>query len=262
MSNSGKIHPTAQVDVKARLAANVAVGAFSVIGPDVEIGEGTQIGAHVVIEGPTTIGRDNQISPFCMLGSAPQHKAHKGEPTRLEIGDRNVIREYISMHRGTMVDQGLTKVGNDNYLMAYVHLAHDCVIGNSITMANGASLAGHSHIGDFCILGGFALIYQFTHVGRCCYLGFGSHVTKNVPPFLMIADQPGKPHGINAEGMRRRGFAAEEIDAVRKAYKLLYRSNLLLKEAREQIAALASGSVAVQEFLAALEVDAKRGIIR
>lgn len=259
---SSRIHPTAQIDAGAQLGADVEIGAFTIIGADVVIGDGCKIGPHVVIEGPTELGRENQIGPFTCLGAAPQHKAHKGEPTRLVVGDRNVFREYLSVHRGTMVDRGITQIGSDNYLMSYVHIGHDCTVGNHITMANGASLAGHARIGDFCILGGFALVYQFSQVGRACYLGFGSHVAKDVPPFLMVSDQPGKPHGINAEGMRRRGFSPEDIEAVRKAYKLLYRSNLLLKDARVQIAGLAAGSAAAKEFLAALEAESKRGIIR
>lgn len=257
-----RIHPSAQIDARAQLGVGVEVGAFSVIGADVTIGDNCKIGPHVVIEGPTALGHENQVGPFTCLGAAPQHKAHKGEPTRLVIGDRNVFREYLSIHRGTMLDRGITQIGSDNYLMSYVHVGHDCTVGDQVTMANGASLAGHARVGDFCILGGFALVYQFTQVGRACYLGFGSHVAKDVPPFLMVSDQPGKPHGINAEGMRRRGFSPEEIDAVRRAYKILYRSNLLLKDARTQIAELAVASPAAKEFLKALEAESKRGIIR
>ncbi len=258
---SGQIHPTAIIDPRAELGANVAVGAYSVIGPDVEIGEGSWIGPHVVISGPTRIGRDNRIYQFCALGEAAQHKAYKGEPTRLEIGDRNVLREYISIHRGTMLDRGVTRIGDDNYLMAYVHIAHDCTVGNQVTMANGASMAGHGAVGDWCVLGGFALVYQFCKIGAYGYIGFGAHVIKDVPPFLMVADQPAKPHGVNAEGMRRRGFAKEEIDSVREAYKLLYRSNLLLKDARARIGEL-SQTPALKQFLDAISIESKRGLIR
>ena len=255
------IHATAVIDPRAELGANVTVGAYSVIGPDVQIGEGSWIGPHVVINGPTKIGRDNRIYQFCSLGEPAQHKAYKGEPTRLEIGDRNVLREYISIHRGTMLDRGVTQIGSDNYLMAYVHIAHDCMVGSNVTMANGASMAGHGAVGDWCILGGFALVYQFCRIGAYSYVGFGAHVIKDVPPFLMIADQPAKPHGINAEGMRRRGFAKEEIEALREAYKLLYRSNLLLKDARAKIAGLPQ-TAAVKMFLDSISLASKRGLIR
>lgn len=258
---SAQIDPTARVDASARLGRDVTVGAYSVIGPDVEIGDGSWIGPHVVISGHTRIGRENKIYQFCSLGEEPQHKSYKGEPTRLEIGDRNVLREYISIHRGTMLDRGVTRIGDDNYLMAYVHIAHDCTVGNQVTMANGASMAGHGSVGDWCILGGFALVYQFCKIGASSYVGFGAHVIKDVPPFLMIADQPAKPHGINAEGMRRRGYSKEEIEAVRGAYKLLYRSNLLLKDARVKIAELPQ-TPAVKQFLESISAESKRGLIR
>lgn len=256
------IHPTAVIDSEAVLADDVRIGAFTVVGEGVRIGSGTVIGSHCVIEGPTTIGADNEVSQFCSLGAPPQHKAHKGEPTRLEIGDRNVIREYVSMHRGTMIDQGLTHVGSDNMIMAYCHVAHDCVLGDQITMANGASLAGHAHIGNYCILGGFALVYQFCRVGAYCFLGFGSGIAHDVPPFLMVSGYPAKPHGINSEGMRRRGISEEDIRAVRQAYKVLYRRGLRLVEACEQLDDLASGSASVRDFLDFVQAESKRGLLR
>ena len=256
------IHSTAIVDPEAIIGENVHVGAFTVIGPDVEIGSGTRIGPHSVIEGPTKIGQDNHIFQFCSLGAEPQHRAHKGEPTRLEIGDRNVIREFNSMHRGTMVDKGLTKIGDDNMLMAYCHIAHDCVIGNQITMANGASLAGHVHLEDFCILGGFALVAQFCRVGPYCYLGFGCGVSHDVPPYLMVSGYPAKPHGINKEGLRRRGISAEDIQAVHQAYKTVYRRGLRLVEAREALAAGGPHSPVLQRFVDFIAVDGKHAIIR
>lgn len=255
------IHPTAVIDPAAELGNNVRVGAYTVIGEDVAIGDDCDIAEHVSIQGPLQIGRNNRISPFCALGGAPQHMGHKGEPTRVEIGDDNILREYVSIHRGTMLDAGVTRIGSRNLLMAYVHVAHDCVIGNDINMANGASMAGHAHIGDQCILGGFALVYQFTHVGRLAYLGFGSHVTKDVPPFIMVNGQPARPHAVNSEGMRRRGFAADDIRQVKQAYRLLYRNKLLLKEARQAIAELPDG-LAMQAFRTAINADSKRGLIR
>ncbi len=258
---SARIDPTARIDPRAELRTGVSIGAYTVIGPDVDIGDGTWIGPHVVINGPTRIGRDNKIYQFCSLGEPPQHRAYQGEPTRLEIGDRNVLREFISIHRGTMLDRGVTRIGDDNYLMAYVHIAHDCTVGNQVTMANGASLAGHASAGDYCFLGGFALVYQFTQIGAHSYIGFGAHVIKDVPPFLMISGQPAKPHGINAEGLRRRGYAKEEIETLREAYKLLYRSKLLLKDARARIAELPQ-SPAVKLFLDAISAESKRGLIR
>lgn len=255
------IDPRAIVDPGARLAPDVRVGAFSVIGPGVEIDSGTEIGPHVVIKGPTRIGSDNRFYQFASIGDDPQDKKYAGEPTRLEIGDRNVIREYCTINRGTVQDQGVTRIGDDNWIMAYVHIAHDCVIGNQTIFANGASLAGHVNIGDFVILGGFTLVHQFCSLGPHCFTAMGSAIAKDVPPYVTVSGQPAKPHGINAEGLKRRGFSPEAVQAIRRAYKLLYRSGLQFDEARQQIAAMADQHaelVLLRDFLA----GTSRGVVR
>ncbi|QQS55545.1 MAG: acyl-ACP--UDP-N-acetylglucosamine O-acyltransferase [Candidatus Competibacteraceae bacterium] len=229
------IDARAVVDPSARLAADVAVGPFSIIGPGVEIDTGTWIGPHVVIQGPTRIGRDNRIYQFSSLGEIPQDKKYNGEPTRLEIGDRNTIREFVTINRGTVQDAGLTRLGDDNWIMAYVHIAHDCVIGDRTIFANGASLAGHVHIDDDVVLGGFALVYQFTRLGIHSFCGFACGVHRDVPPYVTVAGYRAEPYGINAEGLRRRGFSDEEIQAIRRAYKVIYRSNMRLDEATEKV---------------------------
>lgn len=256
-----RIDATAQVHPDASLADDVQVGPFTIIGPDVEIGAGSRIASHVVIEGHTSIGENNQVYQFASLGAEPQHKAYAGEATRTEIGDRNIIREFVTVHRGTTVDNSLTKIGSDNMLMAYTHIAHDCSIGNKVTMANGASLAGHTHVGDYCILGGFALIHQFCRIGESAYIGYASAVSKDVPPFVMANGHPASPHAINAEGMRRRGFDKEEIRSLKDAYRVLYRNNLRLTEAKEILAERADSCRAVGLFYAFLN-DSKRGILR
>src|SRR5699024_5875928 len=217
------IDPKAEVHPGAELADDVEVGPFSVIGPHVRIGSGTRIGPHVVITGHTTLGCDNQVFQFASLGAEPQHRVYKGEPTRLQIGDRNVFREYCSVHRGTTIDQSVTVIGNDNLLMAYVHIAHDCALGNGITMANGASLAGHVRMGDHCTLGGFALVYQFRHVGKLSFLAYSSGVVQDVPAFTRCAGSPAVPHGINSVGMRRHGYSEDDVAAIKNAYRIVYR---------------------------------------
>ncbi|RJS95330.1 acyl-ACP--UDP-N-acetylglucosamine O-acyltransferase [Salinisphaera sp. Q1T1-3] len=250
-----KVHPDAEI------ADDVEIGPFTVVGPNVKIGAGTVVGPHVVLSGHTTIGQNNRISHFVSLGAEPQHRGYKGEPTELIIGDGNTFREYCSVHRGTMLDQGVTRIGDDNLLMAYVHVAHDCVLGNGITMANGASLAGHVTIDDHCILAGFALVYQFRNVGKYAFLAYCSGVVQDVPAFVRSAGSPAEPHGINSIGMRRAGYANDEIAAVKKAYRTLYRSKLRLDDARETIRAQAGDSLAVGELLHTLD-RAERGIIR
>ena len=215
------IHSTAVVDASASVAADVEIGPYSVIGADVEIDSGTWIGPHVVINGPTRIGKNNKIYQFSSLGEIPQDKKFDGEPTRLEIGDGNTIREYVTINRGTVQDRGATIVGNDNWIMAYVHIAHDCVIGNHTVMANATSLAGHVEVADYVITGGFSLIYQFCSLGAYSFTGFGAHVNKDVPPYVTVAGQMAKPHGINSEGLRRHEFSKEAVSAIKKAYKLL-----------------------------------------
>lgn len=255
------IDPTAQVDPGAELGADVDVGAFSVIGPNVRIGAGTRIGPHATISGHTTLGRDNHVFQFVSLGAEPQHRVYKGEPTRLEIGDRNIFREFCSVHRGTTIDQGVTTVGSDNFFMAYVHIAHDCVLGNNITMANGASLAGHVRMGDHCMLGGFALVYQFRRVGTLSFLAYSSGVVQDVPAFTRGAGAPARPHGINSVGMRRHGYSEADVAAIKRAYRILYRSKLRLQEAKAQLRQGAQDNAAVATLLESLE-QSGRGIIR
>jgi len=255
------IHPSAIVDPKARLDTSVSVAAYSVIGADVEIGSGTSIGSHVVIEGPARIGRDNHFFPFSSVGAAPQDKKYAGEATALEIGDRNVIREFCTLNRGTVQDAGATRLGSDNWIMAYVHLAHDCQVGNNTIFANNAQLAGHVHVGDFAILGGFTVVHQFVHIGAHALTAMGTILLRDLPPYVTAAGNTAQPHGINSEGLRRRGFSPETIAAIKAAYKLLYKSGLSLEQARAELAARAE----ISPELAPLAVFLSRpgrGIIR
>ncbi len=255
------IDPRAIVDPSARLADDVSIGPFSIIGADVEIGAGTTVAAHVVIHGPCTIGRDNRIHSFASLGDAPQDLSYAGEPTRLEIGDRNVIREYVTINRGTPKDRALTTVGSDNLLMAYCHIAHDCVIGDHTVFANGASLGGHVAIGDYAILGGFAMIHQFCRVGAHAFCAMGSAVAKDVLPYVLVSGHPAHPHGINARGLARRpGFDAQRIQRIRRHYKLVFRSGLKLEEAVAQLEAEPDDADA--GMLAAFMRDSRRSILR
>jgi UDP-N-acetylglucosamine acyltransferase len=260
-----RIHPTAIVDPAAELAGTVEVGPYSIVAAQVRIGEGTRIGAHCVIEGPSVIGRDNRIAPYCALGGAPQDKKYAGEPTELHIGDRNTIREYCNFNRGTVQDSGATRVGNDNWIMANVHLAHDCQLGDQIVMANYAALAGHVHLGDWVVVGGYSGVHQFCKVGAHAMIGFSSAVSQDVPPFMTVDGNPLAVRGFNIEGLRRRGFDAARIAAVKQMHRLLYRRQLTLEQAREAIAALAvevpaaAADVALMcDFLA----GASRGIAR
>jgi UDP-N-acetylglucosamine acyltransferase len=255
------IHHTAIVDPRAKLGANVSVGPYTVIDGDVEVGEGTTIGAHNVLTGHTTIGRDNRIFHFCSLGEANQDKKYRGEPTRLAIGDRNTIREYCTMNRGTAQERGVTTVGNDNWVMAYCHVAHDCIVGDHTVFANHATLAGHVEIGDHAILGGFVGVHQFVKVGAHVMLGIAAVITQDVPPFMTIAGNPAAPHGINAEGLKRRGFTPEAIAALRRAYKTLYKSGLTLADAKAQLEAGAAGVPEVRALLDFLAAST-RGILR
>jgi UDP-N-acetylglucosamine acyltransferase len=232
------IDPRAAIDPKARLDSSVSVGPYSVIGPDVEIGAGTVIGAHVVIQGPTRIGRENHIQPFASLGGVPQDKKYAGEPTLLELGDRNSIFEFVTLNRGTAQDKGTTKIGSDNWLMAYVHVAHDCLLGDNIIMANNATLAGHVDIEDWAILGGFSKIHQFVRIGAHSFTGMNVDITRDVPPYVMVSGTPVEPHGINSEGLKRRDFTPEQVRNIKNAYRILYRSELRLEEALQQIKAL------------------------
>jgi UDP-N-acetylglucosamine acyltransferase len=232
------IHPTALVDAKAELDQTVTVGPYAVIGPQVRIEAGTSIGAHCVIEGPTTIGRDNRIFPFASLGAAPQDMKYGGEPTALAIGERNTIREFCTFNRGTAQDAGTTRIGDDNWIMAYVHIAHDVQLANRTILANNATLAGHVHVGDWAIVGGLTGVHQFVKIGAHAMTGFQSHVAQDVPPFMMVAGNPLAVHGFNAEGLRRRGFSRERMAQVKQMHRLLYRDGLTLDQAKAAIAAL------------------------
>ena len=233
------IHPTAQVAPGAELGDGVEVGAYAVIGADVQIGANTRVGPHAVVQGPARIGADNVIFQFASVGSAPQDKKYKGEPTRLEVGDRNVIRECVTLNRGTTKDQGVTRIGNDNLFMAYAHVAHDCQVGNQCVLANNATLGGHVHLGDWVIMGGLSAIHQFCKVGAHAFIANNAAVTRDVPPYVMTVGQPAAAHSVNSEGLKRRGFTPEQIRNIRNAFRLLYRSGLKLADATAQLEALA-----------------------
>ncbi len=259
------IHPTALVDSKASLDSDVEVGPYSIIGPDVVIGAGSRIGPHVVIEGLTTIGKDNRFFQFSSIGAAPQDKKYQDEPTRLEIGDRNTIREFCTFNRGTVQDGGVTRVGNDNWMMAYVHLAHDCQIGNHTIFANNAQLAGHVQVGDWAIMGGFSNVHQFCKIGAHAMVGMSTSLTQDVPPFVILSGNPAAAHGINTEGLKRRGFSREAIAMIRHAYKLIYKSGLTLDQAKLALAEEEQNDPVhaphvqlMREFLQ----NASRGIVR
>ena len=258
---SKMIHPTAIVDPGAKIAANVEIGPYSIIGPDVEIGEHTAIGPHVIIKGHTRIGRENRIFQFSSLGEVPQDKKYAGEPTRLEIGDRNTIREFCTFNLGTAQDAGVTRIGDDNWIMAYVHIAHDCQVGNKTTFANNAQLAGHVVVEDWAILGGYTGVHQFCRVGAHVMTAVGTVVLQDVPPYLMAAGNTAQPYGINVEGLKRRGFTAESLSALKRAYRTLYKSGLLLEEAKIKLAEEAKTQPDVQRFVDFLAIS-KRGIIR
>ena len=255
------IHPSAVIDPGARLAQGVEVGPFAVIGAGVEIGAGTRIGPHAVIRGPSRIGCDNRIFQFASVGEDPQDIKYGGEETCLEIGDRNQVREYVTLHRGTVQDQGVTRIGNDNLFMAYTHVAHDCRIGNHVIMSNGASLAGHVEIQDWAILGGFTLVHQFCRIGAHSFCAMGTAVSKDIPPYLMVAGHPAEPRGINSEGLRRRGFSTPVIAAIKRAYRTLYLAGLRLEEARARLGELAA-EVPEVALLADFVADRGRGILR
>jgi len=256
-----KIHPTAIIDPKADLDSSVEVGAYTTIGAGVKVGAGTRIASHVVLKGPTTIGKNNQIFQFSSLGEQPQDKKFRDEPTTLEIGDNNTIREFCTFNRGTVQDKGTTKIGNDNWIMAYVHIAHDCFIGNNTIMANNSSLAGHVDIHDYAILGGFTLIHQFCKVGAHVITAVGSVVFKDIPPYVTAAGYDAKPHGINAEGLKRRGFDTDKIMQIKRAYKALYRNGLTLEEAKLELAEMQKSCTEIN-LLSEFLLTSKRGIIR
>lgn len=255
------IHPQAIVDPSARLAEDVEVGPWTLIGPDVEIGAGTRIASHVVIKGPTRIGEGNQIFQFATIGEECQDKKYRGEPTRLEIGDYNVFREGCTVHRGTVQDAGITRIGSHNLFMAYTHVAHDCVVGDHVILANNAALAGHVHVGDHAILGGFTAVHQFCRIGAHVMCGAGTVVLKDIPAYVMATGNSARPHGINLEGLRRRGFSAEAIGMLRRAYKTLYRKGLTVDQALQELREMAREEPAVERLIESLETST-RGIIR
>jgi UDP-N-acetylglucosamine acyltransferase len=262
------IHASAVVDSKSELASDVVVGPFSVIGPNVKIGAGTKIGSHTVIEGFTTIGKENTFAHFASIGGPPQDMKYRGEPTQLIIGDRNTVREFTTIHTGTTQDVGITRVGNDNWIMAYVHIAHDCQIGSNTIFASNAQIAGHVQVDDWAILGGMSGVHQFVRIGQHAMLGGASALVQDIPPFVMAAGEKASPHGINIEGLKRRGFSSENISALRQAYKVLYKDGLSFEDAKVEIQKMVVANAAdsataeklklFHDFIAA----STRGIIR
>jgi UDP-N-acetylglucosamine acyltransferase len=251
---ASEIHPSAQIDPGARIGKDVRIGAFTVIGADVEIGDGSWIGSHCSVTGTTRIGRDNRIVGHAAIGGDPQDKKYHGEHTTLEIGDRNTIREFVTINRGTGDGGSVTRVGDDNWLLAYVHIAHDCIVGNGCVFSNNATLAGHVVVGDQVILSGFAGVHQFCRIGAHAFIGMGAFVNGDVPPFLMVAQEKyARARGINSEGLKRRGFDAARIAAIRRAYRALYMGESKLDEAKVELAEIAAGSDDVRAFLDFIE---------
>jgi len=255
------IDSRAVISPQAQIAENVSVGPFTVIGADVVVGPGTWIGPHVVINGLTRIGADNKIFQFASLGDAPQDKKYKGEPTLLIIGDRNVFRESVTVNRGTANDKGVTRIGNDNLLMAYSHVAHDCCLGDQIVMANCATLGGHVELGDWAIMGGLSAVHQHTKVGAHCFIAHNAMVTRDVPPYVMAVGRPAEPHSVNSEGLKRRGFTPDQILNIRRAYRVLYRSGLKLDAAMEQLEQAAATQVEIRPFVEFIK-RSERSIVR
>jgi len=255
------IHPQAIVDPKADIAPGAAIGPFSVIGADVVIDEGTWVGPHVVINGPTKIGKNNRIYQFASIGEVPQDKKYGGESTGLEIGDNNVIREYVTISRGTVQDASVTRLGSDNLIMAYAHIAHDCQVGNFTVFANSTSLAGHVHVEDYVIFGGFTLVHQFCKIGAYAFTAMGSTITKDVPPYVRVAGQMAQPYGLNLEGLKRRGFSSDTITQLRNAYKIVYRSGLTLEQAMQRLEESAKSLKEIRHFLEFIKASS-RGIVR
>ncbi len=256
------IHPSASVDPSARLGEGVSIGAFTVIGPDVEIGDGTRIGPHCSVNGPAKIGRDNHFHGHAAIGGEPQDKKFKGERTELVIGDRNTVREFVTLNRGTGDGGGVTRIGDDNWILAYSHVAHDCIVGSHCIFSNNATLAGHVEIGDYVILSGFAGIHQFCRIGAHAFVGMGAMVNGDIPPFVMVAaDEYGRPRGVNSEGLKRRGFDAGRIAAIKRAYRALYMSGANLADARAQLAEMAQNSDDVRQFLEFIE-SGERSLLR
>ena len=255
------IHKSVIISETAKISDNVEIGPFSIIGDHVEIGEGTRIDSHVVINGPTIIGSENHIYQFASIGDDPQDKKYRGESTRLKIGNRNTIREYCSISRGTAQDKSLTTIGDDNWIMAYVHIAHDCQVGNNIIFANSATLAGHVHVGDWAIFAGFTGAHQFCHIGAHSFIGMNSLTNKDIPAYTMASGQPVTPRGVNTEGLKRRNFSTEEINNIKNAYRILYRSELTLAQAISELEKLVENQPELLIFLESLK-QSDRGIIR
>jgi len=262
---SALIHSTAIVDPRAELDSTVEVGPYSIIGPHVRIGARTVVGPHVVIEGHTTIGADNKFFQFSSIGAAPQDKKWSGEPTRLEVGDRNTVREFCTFNTGTVQDAGVTRLGNDNWISAYVHLAHDCQVGSNTIFSNNAQLAGHVIVGDWAILSGYAGVHQFCKIGAHAFIGMYTSLTQDVPPFVLVSGNPAGARGVNIEGIKRRGFTRPQIDGIRAAYKHLYRSGLTLDEAKTALEAEAAAMPEAAEAIGTIRAfldSASRGIVR
>ena len=255
------INSAALIDPKASLGEGVSVGPWSIIGPDVAVGEGTQIGPHVILKGPTRIGRNNKIYQFSSIGEDCQDKKFNGEPTRLEIGDNNVIREACTIHRGTVQDQGVTRIGNDNLLMVNVHIAHDVLVGDHCIIANNAAIAGHVHIGDYAVLGGFAGVHQFCHIGAHSMSGVGSVIVKDVPAFVTVSGNSATSHGIKLEGLRRRGFSKQTISVLQKAYKIVFRQGLTVKDAMAKVRELDHQCRELEMFIESI-ISSSRGVVR
>ena len=262
MGAAGQVHPTAVVHPSARLGSGVEVGAFTLVGAGVEIGAGTRVGPHCSIHGPTRIGRDNVVHGHAAIGGDPQDKKYGGEAVRLEIGDRNVIREFTTINRGTGGGGGVTRIGDDNWLLAYTHIAHDCIVGSHCVFSNNATMAGHVEVGDHVILSGFVGIHQFCRIGMHAFIGMGAFVNGDVPPFVMVAqDGYGRPRGINSEGLKRRGFDADRTAAIKRAYRALYMSGADLAQARERLAEMAGGSEDVRAMLDFID-SGQRALLR
>ena len=255
------IHERAIVSRDARVHEEATIGPYAIIGPDVEIGAGTRIEAHVVLKGPTVIGAENHIYQFSSIGDDPQDKKYAGEPTSLTIGDRNTIRESCTINRGTSQDSGVTSIGNDNWIMAYAHIAHDCAVGNNTIFANNASIAGHVRVGDWAILGGFTTSHQFCHIGPHVLTSMFSYITRDIPAYVVVSGRPAAPRGVNAEGLRRRGYSADQIRNIREAYRVLYRQGLKLEEAMQALAERAETQEELALFLASLK-GSSRGLVR
>lgn len=255
------IDPRAIIDPTAVIADNVEIGPWTIVGPHVEIGEGTVIASHVVLKGPTRIGKNNKILQFSSVGEDTPDMKYQGEPTRLVIGDNNIIREGVTIHRGTVQDRSETTIGDHNLLMAYVHIGHDSVIGNHTIFVNNASVAGHVHVGDWAILAGYVLVHQFCHIGAHSFTGYGSHVSKDIPAYVTVNGQPAEAKTVNVEGLRRRGFSADAITAIRRAYKIIYRQGLTADDAVAKLAAMADSHPEIDLLIESVRTS-KRGIVR